>query len=202
MAAAVHHKPEWISLWGLPSDVLDKVSAEVDYFEKLTSNLRMQVRDITHETIDILLAAPVANNFESLSHDVVQRYATILDKYLTETRDPGRSLNDLWEELDQSVSFYLLDSRQHKHIDSAAVEKLCEEMILERNRLPGLIAEVSNLAEAVSGSVGFLPQVRSVAALASEKLVRTRGELKMGAGILTRQISMANYSRRLFVEPA
>lgn len=196
MAVALQSAPHWVAVWGTPSDALDKVSAQIDYFEASTDSLRWQVRELAHENIDLLLAAPVSRDLKIRLADIGKRFESVLDAFLTETSDPDLSLNPLWEELDQSVSFYLLDAGHDSHIDPVDLHGLRHKMTQERDRLPGLIAEVSNLADAVKASAGYLPQVQEAAAKASDKLDRTKGELKMGAGILTRQIGMANYSHR------
>ena len=61
--------PEWASVWGMPEDVLGKISAQIDYFQIATNNLGAQVRVIAQETIDLLLSAPVPNDIDEQKRD-------------------------------------------------------------------------------------------------------------------------------------
>ena len=64
----------WASVWGMPKDVLGKISEQIDYFQNATSKLGTQVRVIAQETIDLLLFAPVPNDIDEQKRDIIERY--------------------------------------------------------------------------------------------------------------------------------
>ena len=197
MVANEANIPEWVSIWGMPKDVLGEISAQIDYFQNATSKLGIQVRVIAQETIDLLLSTPVPNDIDEQKRDTVERYSSILRQFSSTTHDPDLTLNQIWTELEQSISFYLLDAGQNDDTDSTEIRDLINELIRLRDKIPGLIAEISNLSAAIKGSAGALPGLDIAIAESSDVLKRTNGELDMGAAIMTRLIDMAEYQHKL-----
>ena len=189
--------PEWVSIWGIPKDVLGEISAQVDHFQNGTSKLRVQVRAIATETIDLLLSTPVPNDINQQKRDLIERYSAILVQFSSTTDDPDSTLNHKWTELDQSVSFYLLDAGQNADTDPTAIRDLINELTRLRDKIPGVIAEISNLCSAIEGSASALPGLDIAIAESSDVLKRTNGELDMGAAIMTRLIGMAEHQHKL-----
>ena len=189
--------PEWVSIWGMPEDVLGKISAQIDYFQIATNNLGAQVHAIAQETIDLLLSAPVPNDIDEQKRDTVERYSSILLQFSSSTHDPDLTLNQMWTDLEQSISFYLLDAGQNDDTDSTEIRDLIKKLTRLCNRIPGLIAENSNLSAAIKGSAGALPGLDIAIAESSDVLRRTNGELDMGAAIMTRLIGMAEHQHKL-----
>ena len=189
--------PEWASVWGMPEDVLGKISAQIDYFQNATSKLGTQVRVIAQETIDLLLSAPVPIDFDEQESDTVERFSSILLQFSSTTHDPDLTLNQMWTELEQSISFYLLDAGRNVDTDATEIRGLINDITRLRNRIPGAIAEISNLSAAIKGSAGALPGLDIAIAESSDVLKRTNGELDMGAAIMTRLIGMAEHQHKL-----
>ena len=189
--------PEWVSIWGMPEDVLGKVSVQVDYFQNTTNKLAEQVGVIAQETIDLLLSSPLPIDIDEQKRDLVERYSAILAQYSSTTHDPDLTLNQMWTDLEQSVSFYLMDAGQSDDTDSTEIRDLINELTQLCNRIPGLIAEISNLSAAIKGSAGALPGLDIAIAESTDVLKRTNGELDMGAAIMTRLIGMAEHQHKL-----
>lgn len=189
--------PEWVSLWGMPEDVLRRIRKQVDYFQNATNKLGEQVRDIAGETIDLLLSSPVPKDIDQQKRDIVERYSAILVQFASTTDDPDLTLNQIWTDLEQSVSFYLLDAGQNDDTDPAEIRDLIDELTRHRNRIPGLIAEISNVSAVIKGSAGTLSELSVAGADSMDVLKRTTCELDMGAAIMKRLVSMAQHQHKL-----
>ena len=189
--------PEWANVWGMPEDVLGKISEQIDYFQNATSKLGTQVRVIAQETIHLLLFAPVPNDIDEQKRDIIERYSSILLQFSSTTHDPDLTLNQMWTELEQSISFYLLDAGQNDDTDPTTIRDLANELTRLRDKIPGVTAEISNLSAAIKGSAGALPGLDIAIAESSDVLKRTNGELDMGAAIMTRLIGMAEHQVKL-----
>lgn len=192
--------PEWAEVWGMPDDVLNKISSQIDYFHTATVNLGAQVHSIATETIDLLLATPVPGDIDPRRHDIVVRYSSVLTQFSKVTQDPDRSFNHFWTELEQSVSFYLLDAGHNDSTKPDEISGLIGEIACLRDRIPGLMAQISNLSSAIEGSAGALPGLEDAIADATGLLNRASGELNMGAAIMTRLIGTAEHLHKLLTE--
>jgi len=137
--------PKWVSLWGMPEDVLSRIGEQIDYFQNATNRLGEQVRDIAQETIDLLLSSPIPNDIDEQKRDIVERYSAILVQFASTTADPHSTLNQMWTDMEQSVSFYLLDAG---HNDDADPTEACPRCGLIRGcwgmHVPTLRRPVSN----------------------------------------------------------
>ncbi|MDE2821618.1 MAG: hypothetical protein OXI40_17940 [Chloroflexota bacterium] len=189
--------PKWVSLWGMPEDVLGRIGEQIDYFQNATNRLGEQVRDIAQETIDLLLSSPIPNDIDEQKRDIVERYSAILVQFASTTADPHSTLNQMWTDMEQSVSFYLLDAGHNDDADPTEIRDLIDELTRQRNRIPVLTAKISNLAAAIKGSAGALPGLEVTITNSSDAFKRTESELNMGAGIMTRLIGMAEHQHKL-----
>ena len=189
--------PEWVSLWGMPDDVLGRIGEQLDYYKNATNKLREQVRVIARETIDLLLSSPLPNDIDEQKRDIVERYSAILVQFAATTDDPDSTLNQMWTDMEQSVSFYLLDAGHNDDADPTEVRDLIDELTQLRNRIPGLAAEISNLSAVIKGSAGALPSLDLATAQSLDILGRTACELDMGAAVMTRLIGLAKHQHNL-----
>ncbi|MCY4018199.1 MAG: hypothetical protein OXG39_02205 [Chloroflexi bacterium] len=199
MVAREAKVPEWVILWGMPDKVLGKIGEQVEYFQDATDELRVQVRAISQETIDLLLSSPLPDDIHEQKRDIVQRYSNILLQFAASTHDPDSTLNQTWTELEQSVSFYLLDAGHNDNADPTEIRDMVDELTRLRDRIPGLVAQISNLAAAIKGSAGALPGLDVAITNSSDALKRTEGELNMGAAIMTRLVGMAEHQHKLLM---
>lgn len=191
--------PEWVSLWGMPENVLGKIDEQVDYFQNAINKLGQQARDIAQETIDLLLSSPLPNDIEEQKRDIAERYSAILVHFAATTDDPDSTLNQMWTNMEQSVSFYLLDAGDNDDADPAEIRGLIKELTRLRDKIPGLVTQISHLSAAIKGSAGALPGLEVTITDSSDALKRTEGEFKMGAAIMTRLIGMAEHQHRLLI---
>lgn len=155
------------------------------------------MRAIAQETIGLLLSTPVPNDIDAQKRDIVERYSSILLQFSTTTHDPDLTLHQKWTEMEQSVSFYLLDAGRDVDADPTEIRGLINELTQLRNRIPNAVAEISNLSAAIKGSAGALPDLEDAIADSTNVLIRTKGELDMGAAIMTRLIGMAEHQHKL-----
>ena len=105
----------------------------------------------------------------------------------------------MWTDMEQSVSFYLLDAGQNDDTDPTEIRELINELDRLRKRIPSLAAEISNLSAAIKGSAGALPDLEDEIAESSKVLIRTKSELDMGAAIMTRLIGLAEHQHQLLI---
>ena len=191
--------PEWISLWGMPEDVLGRIGQQVDYFQNATNKLSEQVRGIAQETIDLLLSSPLPNDIDEQKRDIAERYSAILVHFAETTDDPDSTLNQMWTDMEQSVSFYLLDAGHNDDADPTEIRGLIKELTRLRHKIPSLVTQISNLSAAIKGSAGALPGLEVAITNSSDALKRAEGELDMGAAIMTRLIGMAEHQHKLLI---
>ena len=191
--------PEWVRIWGMPEDVLGRIGEQVDYFQNATHKLGAQVRVIARETIDLLLSSPLPNDIDEQKLEIVERYSAILVQFAATTDDPDATLNPMWTDMEQSISFYLLDVGQNDDTDPIEIRELIDELTRLHNAIPALSAQISNLSAVIKGSAGTLPGLEVATAESLDILGRTACEFDMGAAIMTRLIGMAEHQHKLLI---
>ena len=189
--------PEWASVWGMPKDVLGKISEQIDYFQNATSKLGTQVRVIAQETIDLLLFAPVPNDIDEQKRDIIERYSSILLQFSSTTHDPDLTLNQMWTDMEQSISFYLLDAGQNDDTDPTEIRELINELDPAAQEDSQPSCRDLKFVRCYQGKRWSVAGSRIAIAESTNVLVRTKSELDMGAAIMTRLIGMAEHQHKL-----
>lgn len=174
-----------------PMDAVEFASEQVNNGCETVRRLSQDVRKSAIEVIDVFLSAPFDSSLEPRKAAVIKEFSSLLLDFANAQESPIINMNISVNDLDQSMSIYLMRQPQETGSSIEDIIEMAEELRQTHSQIPPALDAIDSLKTAIKSSASGHPALGEAADHSIVMLNRLLGELQQAHAILTRLIILA-----------